>query len=183
MNFAAKNLCVAFRQVFEYFKYKLRGNFDWILWPFRTSLHRAHRWKRVVTLQNHSRSLTKCHFGGPWRFEFSFGTCQRTYIYGLSVRSLCLDCSSTSRSSGGFWLLKAGIWPLHPSYTLTPCDIFLFSRMSYLRQRRFDDVPDIQDQPLTLLHPIPRSQFQRCFQQWQQRWTRCINSEGNNKDR
>jgi phage terminase large subunit-like protein len=49
---------------------------------------------------------------------------------------------------------------------------------SKLKGRRFQDVTEIQEQSLTVLHAIPKSQFQRCFQQWQKRWTRCINSEG-----
>jgi hypothetical protein len=47
-----------------------------------------------------------------------------------------------------------------------------------LKWRRFQDVTEIQEQSLIVLHAIPKSQFQRCFQQWQKRWTRCINSEG-----
>jgi hypothetical protein len=69
----------------------------------------------------------------------------------------------------------------HPPYSpdLAPCDFFLFPRMkSKLKGRRFQDVTDIQEQSLTDLHAIPKSQFQRCFQQWQKRWTRCINGRG-----
>jgi hypothetical protein len=46
---------------------------------------------------------------------------------------------------------------------------------SKLKGRRFQDVTEIQEHSLTVLHAIPESQFQRCFQQWQKRWTRCIN--------
>jgi hypothetical protein len=49
---------------------------------------------------------------------------------------------------------------------------------SKLKERRFQDVTEIQEQSLTVLHAIPKSQFQRCFQQWQKHWFRCINSEG-----
>jgi hypothetical protein len=69
----------------------------------------------------------------------------------------------------------------HPPYSpdLAPCDFFLFPGMkSKLKGHRFQDVTEIQEQSLTVLHAIPKSQFQRCFQQWQKRWTRCINSEG-----
>jgi hypothetical protein len=69
----------------------------------------------------------------------------------------------------------------HLSYLpdLAPCDFFLFPRMkSKLKGRRLQDVTEIQEQSLKVLQAIPKSQFQRCFQQWQKRWTRCINSEG-----
>jgi hypothetical protein len=36
---------------------------------------------------------------------------------------------------------------------------------SKLKGRRFQDVTEIQEQSLTVLHAIPKSQFQRCFQQ------------------
>jgi hypothetical protein len=55
----------------------------------------------------------------------------------------------------------------HPPYSpyLAPCDFFLFPRMkSKLKVRRFQDVTEIQEQSLTILHAILRDQFQRCFQ-------------------
>jgi hypothetical protein len=59
---------------------------------------------------------------------------------------------------------------LHPTYSpdSAPCDFFLFPRMkSKLKGRRFQDITEIQEQSLTVLHAIPKSQFQRYFQQWQ----------------
>jgi hypothetical protein len=56
----------------------------------------------------------------------------------------------------------------HPPYSsdLAPWDFFLFPRMkSKLKGRRFQNVTEIQEQSLTVLHAIPKSQFQRCFQQ------------------
>jgi hypothetical protein len=50
---------------------------------------------------------------------------------------------------------------------LAPCDFFLLPRMkSKVKWRRFQDVTEIQEQSLTVLHAIPKSQFQPCFQQW-----------------
>jgi hypothetical protein len=65
----------------------------------------------------------------------------------------------------------------HPPYSpdLAPCDFLLFPRMkSKLKGHRFQNVTEIQEQSLTVLHAIPKSRFQ----QWQRRWTDCINSEG-----
>jgi hypothetical protein len=75
---------------------------------------------------------------------------------------------------------KMAVFP-HPPYSsdLAPCDFFLFPRIkSKLKRRRFQDVTEIQEQSLTVLHAIPKSQFQRCFQQWQKLGTPCMNSEG-----
>jgi hypothetical protein len=42
--------------------------------------------------------------------------------------------------------------------------VFLFPRMkSQLRRRRFQDVIEIQEQLLTLLHAMPKHQFLQCF--------------------
>jgi hypothetical protein len=53
-----------------------------------------------------------------------------------------------------------------PSYLLdlASCDFFSFLRMkSKLKGRRFQDVTEIQEQSLTILCMIPKSQFQWCF--------------------
>jgi hypothetical protein len=50
--------------------------------------------------------------------------------------------------------------------------------ISKLKGRRFQDVTEIQEKSLTVLYAIPKSQFQRCFQQWQKRSSRFVNSEG-----
>jgi hypothetical protein len=61
----------------------------------------------------------------------------------------------------------------HPPYSPD-----LFPRMKLkLKGSRFQDITEIQEQSLTVLHVIPKCQFHWCFQQWQKRWTRCINSE------
>jgi hypothetical protein len=51
---------------------------------------------------------------------------------------------------------------LYPPYSpdLAPCDFFLFPRMkSKLKGRRFQDVTEIQEQSLTVLHAIPKCQL------------------------
>jgi hypothetical protein len=87
----------------------------------------------------------------------------------ISGALLCL-CSN-------FWPLKTWLWSPHSPYSpdLAPYDFFLFLRMkSKLKRRCFQDATGIQEQSLTVLHVIPKSQFQ----QRKKRWTRCINSGG-----
>jgi hypothetical protein len=65
-----------------------------------------------------------------------------------------------------FWPQKTWLWS-PPSYwpDLAPCDFFLFPKMkSKLKGCRFQDVTEIQEQSLTVLHAILKSHFQRCFQ-------------------
>jgi hypothetical protein len=40
----------------------------------------------------------------------------------------------------------------------------------------FQDVPETLKKSLAVQHVIPKSQYQRCFQQWQKWWTCRINS-------
>jgi hypothetical protein len=84
----------------------------------------------------------------------------------------------TALSAQRFLAVKnIAVFP-YPTYSpdLAPRDFFLFPKMnSKLKGRRFQDVTEIQEQSLTVLHAIPKSQ---CFQQWQKCWTRCINPEG-----
>jgi hypothetical protein len=71
--------------------------------------------------------------------------------------------------------LCSDFWPLKTwlqSTTILTCLIWpltissYFKRMkSKLKGRRFQDVTEIQEQSPTVLHAIPKSQFQLCFQQ------------------
>src|SRR5207248_5482435 len=47
-----------------------------------------------------------------------------------------------------------------------------------LKGRRFDDVDDIKKNATEQLRRVEQKDFQNCFQQWQERWTKCIVSEG-----
>src|SRR5213080_3141671 len=62
---------------------------------------------------------------------------------------------------------------------LAPCDFFLFPKLKFaLKGRRFDDVDDIKKNATEQLRRVEQKDFQNCFQQWQERWTKCIVSEG-----
>jgi len=43
---------------------------------------------------------------------------------------------------------------------------------------RFDDVEMIQDNVMKQLRTITKSDYQRCFRQWQERWNKCIQAQG-----
>lgn len=62
-----------------------------------------------------------------------------------------------------------------------PLVILLLARMqSQLRERRYQDVHEVQQQSLIILHPILKSQVERCFQQWQKCSTGSAQLKGNN---
>jgi len=85
-----------------------------------------------------------------------------------------------SRSSNNFLLQKHGFGaPSSLPTDVAPCDFVVLPKMkSQLQKCCFQDIPEMQEKLLTVLHVIPKSQFQQCFQQRQKHWTHCINSEG-----
>lgn len=69
----------------------------------------------------------------------------------------------------------------HPPYSpdLAPADFFLFPRMKMqLKGRRFGTVDEIQFASQTVLDTLTPEDFQGAFQEWQKRWIRCIDSQG-----
>jgi len=43
---------------------------------------------------------------------------------------------------------------------------------------RFDYVEEIQANAMRQLRAITKSDYQRCFCQWQERWNKCIQAQG-----
>jgi len=68
----------------------------------------------------------------------------------------------------------------HPPYSpdLAPCDFFLFPRMKgQMKGKRFANVSELKKKTLEVLN-ISTEEFQKCFQQWEKRWHKCIESKG-----
>jgi hypothetical protein len=47
-----------------------------------------------------------------------------------------------------------------------------------LKGRRFADFAEVQRESLAALGSISVEAFRQCFQQWERRWDRCIQSQG-----
>jgi hypothetical protein len=47
-----------------------------------------------------------------------------------------------------------------------------------LKGHRFSDIADIQGHATTILQNIPEEEFQKCFEQWKCRLTKCIGAQG-----
>jgi len=68
--------------------------------------------------------------------------------------------------------------PPYPS-DLAPCDFFFFPQLKKtIKGRRFDYVEDIQAKATRQLRAITKSDYQRCFRLWQERWNKCIQGQG-----
>ena len=125
----------------------------------------------------------------------------------LTVQEIADDCGISVGSTGpekwrdGDWILHHDNAPAHTSHLvqqflakhgtaqlqqppyspdLAPCDFFLFPRLKkVLKGHRFEATEDIKRNSTKTLLDIPKEEFAKCFQQWQQRWAKCVAAEGN----
>jgi len=68
----------------------------------------------------------------------------------------------------------------HPPYSpdLAPCFFFLFPCMKgQMKGKRFADVSEVKKKTLEAFNNISMEEFQKCFQQWEKRWYKSIESK------
>jgi len=68
-----------------------------------------------------------------------------------------------------------------PPYSpdLVPCNFFPFPHMKgQMKGKRFADTSRVKKKTLEVLKNISTEEFQKCFQQWEKRWYKCIESKG-----
>jgi transposase len=68
-----------------------------------------------------------------------------------------------------------------PPYSpdLAPSDFWLFSTLKMgLKGKRFATVEDIKSNATAELRKTPKGAFRRCFQQWQDRWSKRVCAQG-----
>lgn len=62
---------------------------------------------------------------------------------------------------------------------MAPCDFWLFPKLKMpLKGTRFESRDDIMRNTTMELNSIPKEAFKRCFQQWYDRWDKCVDSQG-----
>jgi hypothetical protein len=65
---------------------------------------------------------------------------------------------------------------------LVPCDFFLYPQMKLdfmdFKGKHFADVAEVQQESLVALESISVEDLRQCFQQWEQHWDHCIQSQG-----
>ena len=67
--------------------------------------------------------------------------------------------------------------PYSPDHA--PCGFLLFPQLKKtMKVRRLDYVEDIHANATRQLRAITKSDYQRCFRQWQERWKKCIQAQG-----
>jgi len=66
------------------------------------------------------------------------------------------------------------------SQDLSPCDLFLFSRLkNHLKGRHLGTLDNIQKSVTNELKGITAEAFQHCYTQWKQRLRGCVAVQGN----
>ena len=89
----------------------------------------------------------------------------------------CAFCINRAWVFGMQFHHRARTSPYSPD--LAPCDFFLFPKCKLvLRGRNLGDVTTIKSEMTSLLKGLREAEFQGCFQQWKQRWDKCIVSNG-----
>jgi hypothetical protein len=62
---------------------------------------------------------------------------------------------------------------------MAPCDFWSFPKLKRsLKGSRFDSLEDIMQNAMKELRSLPEKAFQKCFQQGNKRWAKCVGSQG-----
>jgi len=69
----------------------------------------------------------------------------------------------------------------HSPYSpdLAPCDFWLFLNVKMtMNSERFESIQKIEAATTAQLKTLTKEDFQNCFRKWQERWDKCVQSEG-----
>jgi len=70
---------------------------------------------------------------------------------------------------------------LHPPYSpyLAPCDFWLFPKVKMtIKYKRFESIHNIEATTTEQLKTFTKKDLQNSFREWQERWDKCVRSEG-----
>ena len=119
------------------------------------------------------KSLIHCLFGGP-----KFLSHQRLPELGNFITT---TPRHTALSLLEFLTSKGITVVPQPAYSpdLSPCDYFLFPKLKlHLKGHHFGTLENIQKATTDQLKAIPLQDFQHCYDDWVQRFHKCVASQG-----
>ncbi|GFX24616.1 putative DD34D transposase [Trichonephila clavipes] len=62
---------------------------------------------------------------------------------------------------------------------MSPPDFFLFPKIkNTLKGHRFQDIETKKQNSTQQLRAIPKSEFQKCFENWKHHWAKCVTANG-----
>jgi hypothetical protein len=114
--------------------------------------------------------MRRCAKKTPWIVAVR-GVASASWQCSCPHSTECAAVSHEKRDDSGF----------APPYSpdLTPCDFFLFPRMKRdLKAKSFQNLEEVRAKTTEALNDITLQEFQNCFEQWKNRWNKCIDSQG-----
>jgi len=69
----------------------------------------------------------------------------------------------------------------HPPYSpgVAPCDFWFLPKVKMtMKGKCFESIQDIEAATTVQLKTLTKEDFQNCFRKWQERWDKCVQSEG-----
>ena len=131
------------------------------------------------TVLSPSENLQR-RWGKLWFGKFHF---DRWFGHAENVREIHENAPATSSQLIQTFLSKRNIPVDHQapySPDMAPCDFWLFPHLKmHLKGTRFESWDDIIRNTTAKLYSIPKEAFQKCFEQWRNRWQKCVQSKGN----
>ena len=80
------------------------------------------------------------------------------------------------------FLVKHGIPVIHrPPYSpdMAPCNFWLFPKLkTTLKRSHIESREELIQNAKAEMNTIPKEAFQMCFQQWKDRWSKCVEVQG-----
>jgi len=62
---------------------------------------------------------------------------------------------------------------------LAPYELWLFPKVKMtMKGKRFESIQDIEAARTAQLKTLTKEDFQNCFRKWQERWDKCVRSDG-----
>ncbi|XP_076182730.1 protein GVQW3-like [Ptiloglossa arizonensis] len=110
--------------------------------------------------------------------NISIGSCHSIFINDLGMRRVAakfvpklLNCDQKQ--------LRMNIAKPPYSPDLAPCDFFLFPKLKRpMKERRYATLDEIKTASKEELKRIQKNDFLKCFEDWKNRWHKCIISHG-----
>ncbi|XP_076170482.1 protein GVQW3-like [Ptiloglossa arizonensis] len=111
--------------------------------------------------------------------NISIGSCHSIFINDLGMRRVAP--AHTSLLVRDFLAKNNTLMMPQPPYSpdLAPCDFFLFPKLKRpMKGRRYATLDEIKTASKEELKRIQKNDFLKCFEDWKNRWHKCIISHG-----
>ena len=141
-------------------------------------------WPQLSSMQC-ACAVLYCRLWPAWLYNIFSTLSHKWHDFRGGKKLLSVKCSfapsHTSVAVQQFLAEKSVPVITQPPYSpdLAPSDFWLFSTLKMvLKGTRFATMEDIEWNVTAELQEISKEAFRRCFQQWQDRWSKCVCAQG-----